>query len=138
MRERTSRNSTNVRPQMGAAAAPLLAMGLWWGFVAVLFATRALGTIASDVPALASFAGLAALLAYAVDRELRTLLEGRPAWACILVSLAAVALSFTHAGALLALSPVAALGLAAAATRRRQAEIRRAPAASPGARRVAP
>lgn len=133
MRRDIARNSTNVR-----LSAPLLAAALWFGFVGLLACTCALATLASDVPLLSGFACGVALLAYAVDTELKRALERHPAWLWIAVAIAAVALCAMHAALLLSLSPIAAVSLAAAASRGREPRVSSTPAASPGASRAAP
>jgi hypothetical protein len=133
MRHRTPINSTNVR--FGAA---LLAAGLWCAFVALLAGTHALATLAGDILLLAGFASAVALLAYAVDAELRSAIESLPAWVCFAIAVAAAALCALHDVTLLALSPFAAVYLAAAVRRRPQPKLSSAPAASPAASRVAP
>ena len=137
MREPTPENSTNVRFE-GAAAGAALAVSLWCGFIALLACTGALRTLASDIPLLAGFACAVALLAYAVDAELRSAMERQSAWLCMTAAIAAMALCAAHAALLLALSPIAVVCLAAAAMRRREPRIRPAPATSPGATRAAP
>jgi len=137
MRERSAENSTNVRfTQVGVG--PILAVALWWGFVACLQETHALRTLAGDIPLLAAFACAIALLAYAVDAELRAVLARLPAWACATAGVAGIALCAVHAALLLAALPVAAVCLVALGLRPRASRIRPASAASPDARRAAP
>ena len=133
MRDRTPVNSTNVRFN-----AALLGAVLWCAFVALLAWTQALVTLSGDIALLAGFASAVALLAYAVDAELRGAMESRPSWLWFAIAIAAVALCATHDAMLLALSPVAAVCLAAAALRRREPKLSSTPAASPAASRAAP
>jgi hypothetical protein len=137
MSDRTPQNSTNVRFLLDAPAPALMAIAAWWLLVAALACSGSIRTLAADLPALAAFMCAVAVLAYAVDAELRQAIGrlGTP-W---LVAIAAIALMSCSVGreAWLALSPLAAIFTIASAARARSARISSAAATSPGARRGA-
>lgn len=136
MPKRSPENSTNVRFGTNREIAPaLVAFILWALFVGLMKKTGALATLADEVQWLTAFACAVAVLAYAVDEELRHALENRRGIAFV-VGIAAAIGSALDPAAMLAFSPAAVVCVAAVAAPGR-ARLSSAAAASPGARRGA-
>ena len=130
---RSPTNSTNVRKYEGPGSAVLAAIA-WLAFAGLLAASGAVATLGTDIPILAGAATGVALLAYAVDAELRDALRSAPVGLTLAIAVATTAASTCHPAALLAFTPVAAVCWVAAASRVRATRLSSAPVASPGAR----
>ena len=129
-------NITNFR--ISDAVPALAAAGLWAAFAATLQAAGALERLGEDVPILAAFACAVAVLAYAVDAELRAVLDAQRGVFLAACSAGLIAGSQASAWMLLTLLPggvVLAVALVPRAFARRLSS---AAAASPGARPGAP
>ena len=138
-RARTALKSTNVRSWIRReGAVPLLAWVLWAAVVAGLAASGALELLHEDVALLSAFAALFALLAYGVDREVRTAIDRRAGLAALVLAGSAAWLGTGDSAAMLMGAPLAVVSAAALLRRAGSPRLSSTPGRSPGARRAAP